>query len=171
MAASGDFRWPLKSNQIRKGVLNNTYGDKVRKNADGTDKAHQGWDLYAAKGTLCYAIGKGKVAVVTNDHVDWGNIVVIEFEDVKINNTKIYAAYAHLDSMKVNKGDEVKIGQEIGETGVTGNASGMTGDDQHLHFEIRTVAQPGTGLAGRLDPKDLYGEPPLAAPTLDLKAV
>lgn len=41
-------------------------------------------------------------------------------------------AYAHLDSFKVSKGDQVKQGQVIGTVGSTGGVS-----SPQLHFEIR----------------------------------
>jgi len=165
MSESASYRWPLRSNYIRRGLTNHTYG-KVR---DNNTKNHQGWDLYAVEGTPCYAIGAGKV-VATNeqDNGDYGLTVVIELSDVKVNNQKIYAFYAHLKSITVTNGDEVKLGDEIGETGLTGNAKDMKGDDQHLHFEIRTANPPGgRGLTGRLDPKDLYSETPLTAAKAD----
>ncbi len=40
--------------------------------------------------------------------------------------------YAHCKTIYVKEGDKVKQGQQIGETGSTGNVTGP-----HLHFEIR----------------------------------
>jgi len=40
--------------------------------------------------------------------------------------------YAHCKTIYVKQGDKVVQGQEIGETGSTGNVTGP-----HLHFEIR----------------------------------
>lgn len=40
----------------------------------------------------------------------------------------------------------------IGETGNTGNAKNLKGEDQHLHFEIREKETLGRGLKGRKDP-------------------
>ena len=40
--------------------------------------------------------------------------------------------YAHCKTIYVSQGDKVVQGQEIGETGSTGNVTGP-----HLHFEIR----------------------------------
>jgi hypothetical protein len=36
----------------------------------------------------------------------------------------------------------------------------MTGEDLHLHFEIRTVANAKQGLVGRVDPVEVYGRAP-----------
>jgi murein DD-endopeptidase MepM/ murein hydrolase activator NlpD len=40
--------------------------------------------------------------------------------------------YAHCKTIYVKEGDEIYQGQEIGQTGATGNVTGP-----HLHFEIR----------------------------------
>lgn len=66
--------------------------------------------------------------------------------------------YCHLSISFVEEGQIVRRGDEIGLTGNTGNASTMTGADQHLHFEVRTVTgRVPAGLAGRIDPAQLYG--------------
>ena len=53
--------------------------------------------------------------------------------------------------MKVN--DQVKEGDILGKTGISGNANDLEGEDQHLHFEYRTGgARLGKGLDGRDDP-------------------
>jgi len=44
----------------------------------------------------------------------------------------MYTLYAHLSSINVEAGDEVKAGDQIGEVGQSGVATGS-----HLHFEIR----------------------------------
>jgi murein DD-endopeptidase MepM/ murein hydrolase activator NlpD len=73
----------------------------------------------------------------------------------------LYAAYCHLSVLTVSEGDRVRRGDMIGLTGNTGNAQSMRGEDQHLHFEIRTVNFPGKGLGGRIDPASLYGSAPI----------
>ena len=52
-------------------------------------------------------------------------------------------------------------GEQLGLTGNTGNAAGMRDEDQHLHFEIRTVPLPGRGLSGRYSPLVVFGRCPL----------
>lgn len=53
-------------------------------------------------------------------------------------------------------------GQQLGMTGNTGRARGMKGEDQHLHFEIRTQGRPGPGgPPNRLNPAEFFGQPPL----------
>lgn len=66
-----------------------------------------------------------------------------------------FAFYAHLDRIDVKIGQLVKAGTQIGLTGDTGNANGMTTEKKggHLHFEIRTIQNPGLGLGGRINPE------------------
>jgi len=154
-----EIDWPLDRNVIRSNTVNNTFG-MVRKNADGTPRPHQGWDFHAPLGTPTYAICGGKVVAVS-DNGDYGLTVVLA-----IGETGHFAAYAHLQRTVVRVGDCVVRGALIGKTGDTGNARGMPPDDQHLHFEIRTVAQPGRGLNGRVSPLEVFGICPLHAPAL-----
>ena len=151
------FDWPLDVNIIRKSNLVNTFG-MVRKRGDGSPKPHQGWDLYAPEGTPCYAIADGSIVNITH-HGDYGTVVTLY-----VPSAKIYAAYCHLSELYVKKGDTVRLGQAIAKTGTTGNATGMKGEDQHLHFEIRTLAVVGLGLEGRISPIEVFRNCPLALP-------
>jgi hypothetical protein len=42
------------------------------------------------------------------------------------------------------------------------NARTLSGEDLHLHFEIRTKPSPRRGLDGRISPMKIYGQPPKA---------
>jgi len=159
------WRWPLASNVIRGGSTRNTFGDDVRVNRDGSRRAHQGWDFAAPIGTPCRAIGAGTVASVV-DSGDYGLQVLIRQDD-QHEGSPVWAFYAHLSSASVKVGDRVAPAQVIGATGESGNARGMAAEDQHLHFEVRTEARPGRGLAGRISPLELYGTCPLHAPVED----
>lgn len=99
---------------------------------DGKDRFHQGIDIVKYKNQVdtIIAIDKGTVfAVRTGVGIDipgsYGNYVFIQHE----NGFKSF--YAHLKSVKVKKGQVVKKGQELGEMGMTGWATGI-----HLHFEV-----------------------------------
>jgi hypothetical protein len=163
------LRWPLVENCIRRGMTNHTFG-MVRTevvNGQSQPKPHQGWDLYAPVGTLCYAIGNGKVVrrddVPTSEHTGLGSLLIIEIDsDVcTIDGHSVYATYAHLSSIDVSLNARVTKCQLIGKTGITGNAYNMSGLDQHLHFELRKSIWPGTGLQNRFNPTELYGNPPM----------
>jgi murein DD-endopeptidase MepM/ murein hydrolase activator NlpD len=79
--------------------------------------------------------------------VGWGNYIIIEHAD------GYRTVYAHLREVpRLKKGQPVRMGQEIGRLGTTGNAATK---GSHVHFEVRngTMARtydPGEWLAGRL---------------------
>lgn len=154
--------WPLRRNRIRRGMLNHTFG-MVRRNVDGTRRAHQGWDFEAQDGTPCFAVAHGEIAHV-RDGGDYGRQIVLRFRfdfDGDGDHDTLFAFYAHLSRIDVEPGQLVTRGQQIGLTGSSGNAAGMSGADKHLHFEVRSVALPGRGLAGRYSPMILFGHCPL----------
>lgn len=144
--------WPLERNHVRRDIKNNAFG-MVR---NGGARPHQGWGLYATPGTPCYAIADGKI-VFADPFRDFGNMVLLEF---MYGGRLLYATYCHLSLIAAHTG-RISRGEIIGLTGNTGNARSMKGDDQHLHFEIRTEPFPGKGLGGRVDPADLYGRAPI----------
>lgn len=151
--------WPLAHNVIRRQIDNHTFG-MVRKSADGTPRAHQGWDFEAKVGTPARAVGAGTVAFV-RDKGDYGLQLCIALE---LDGTKYWAFYAHLDKVLVALGDAVQRGQVICHTGESGNALNMPTNDQHLHFELRTAAAPQLGLLDRVSPIKIFGTCPLTVP-------
>jgi murein DD-endopeptidase MepM/ murein hydrolase activator NlpD len=155
MKFKGTFiNWPLEANTIRGHSISNTFG-MVRKNADGSERPHQGWDFSAHAGTEFYSISEGAVSYIS-DRGALGLMLV-----VSIGGSGYYAAYCHLSEVFVEAGDRVDIGQSLGKTGESGNAYGMDKSQQHLHFEIRTAPITGKGLTGRISPLDVFGRCPL----------
>lgn len=170
MNAGSTVDWPLDLNRIRRGLINHTFG-RVRRNADGTMRPHQGWDLFAAPGTPCFAVSDGSVKHIRTIG-DYGNTIVLEFQfDIDGNGRPdtLYAAYSHLSRIDVKVGEKVRKGQQIGLTGNSGNATSMRGEDCHLHFELRTQPTPGVGLVGRLTPGQIFETCPLHEPALRKK--
>lgn len=136
-----------------------TFGPDVRRNADGTTPTRlQGWDLYAPAGTPAYAVADG-IVVWTRDQGDYGKQLLLQLNrdgsSTGSSDGMLYAFYPHLSDMSMAAMNQVRGGQQIALTSVTGNA------DQkypHLHFEIRITARTDiTGLAGRLDPRTILG--------------
>ena len=142
---------PLTVMKVRRMTINNTFG-MVRRYRDGTPKPHQGIDYYAPVGTDIMAVKDGVVVGLDLEgEGDYGKTITLQFENG--DGTKAWAFYSHLSEIEVNINDNVKEGDIIGKTGTTGNAEGMMGEDQHLHFEYRTGGQKlGKGLQGREDP-------------------
>ncbi|MBT2382699.1 M23 family metallopeptidase [Streptomyces sp. ISL-11] len=103
---------------------------------------HSGQDLVVGTGTSVKAVHGGTVVKAGpnggGDGPAYGNAIVIKHDD----NT--YSQYAHLSQVKVSIGQTVTTGQEIGLSGSTGNSSGP-----HLHFEIRTTPDYGSGIEPR----------------------
>ncbi|MCP2016845.1 M23 family metallopeptidase [Qipengyuania citrea] len=157
--------WPLVRNRIRRGMNNHTFG-MVRRNADGSRRPHQGWDFEADIGETCFAIADGTIELVRNGGA-YGRQIILRFAfdfDGDGDADTLFAAYCHLSRVDVAQGQKVRKGQPIGLTGDSGNARGMAPADRHLHFEIRTKAIAGRGLANRFSPLAVFGECPLARP-------
>lgn len=122
----------------------------VRKDAKGNPRAHQGVDLAVEPGYRCYAVADGTVVSVGNSSSGYGRTITIKLKD------NLFVFYAHLSRVDVKVNDKVIAGQVIGLSGCSGNAAGMSTipKGSHLHFEVRTIASPGLGLGGRLNPID-----------------
>lgn len=90
--------------------------------ADLNDNATRGWD--SDKKALVYAIGNGTVTCAGKLPGLWGNVIVID-------HGQFMSRYGHLHEIKVEKGDTVRRGEEIGRIG---DAFGQL--PYHLHFDI-----------------------------------
>jgi hypothetical protein len=85
-----------------------------------------GTPVYAAADGIIIFAGPDQQAVYAPWGNFYGNLVVIEHED------QVFTLYAHLSRIDVQAGQNVLVGQKIGEVGRTGGAIGS-----HLHFEVR----------------------------------
>jgi murein DD-endopeptidase MepM/ murein hydrolase activator NlpD len=100
---------------------------------------HAGLDLRAKTGTPVGAAAAGTV-VRAEAAGGYGNLVVIRHPD------GLETRYAHLSAIEVKKGDEVAVGQQVGQVGSTGQSTGP-----HLHFEVRKDGKP-------IDPRPLLDQ-------------
>jgi murein DD-endopeptidase MepM/ murein hydrolase activator NlpD len=108
-----DHKFPIRAKH--------TYGDGI-----GAGRGHQGQDVFAKCGAPIEAARGGKVQF-KGYHSRAGNYVVIDGKKSKFD-----FAYMHLrKKAEVGEGDRVRTGEQIGENGDTGNATGC-----HLHFEM-----------------------------------
>lgn len=96
--------------------------------------SHMGVDIATSAGTPVLSIADGTVVKSDFNSGGWGNYVTIKH--TLADKTVIYSNYAHLSAKSVNKGDIVRLGQQIGEVGNTGNSYG-----NHLHFQIDITDQ------------------------------
>lgn len=86
-----------------------------------------GWNaLHGGKNVPIYAVADGTIYSVEKQPAG-GNVIYIKHTDGKCS------CYAHLSKVSVKKGQAVKLGQQIGNMGATGTASG-----NHLHFGLYT---------------------------------
>ncbi|XVN43511.1 MAG: LysM peptidoglycan-binding domain-containing M23 family metallopeptidase [Candidatus Rickettsia vulgarisii] len=85
-----------------------------------------GINISANKGSKVTSVGAGKV-IFSGNNKKFGNLVI-----VKLDEGDLYAAYAHLEDLIVQKGATVSKGQMIGHVGQTGEVK-----SPQLHFAIR----------------------------------
>ena len=110
------FTLPLK------GTITSRYGPRTP--TEIVSANHAGIDIAVNAGTKFVAAMEGEVTLVS-DEGGYGNHVYIQ-------NGDVVTLYAHCKTIYVKQGDKIAKGEQIGEVGDTGNATGP-----HLHFEIR----------------------------------
>jgi murein DD-endopeptidase MepM/ murein hydrolase activator NlpD len=89
-------------------------------------RGHGGVDMRAPAGTPLYPMAPGVVSNVGTDPLG-GNVVNVQHD----NGVRTY--YAHLSTVKVQKGDKVGTDTVLGNVGNTGNASHTV---PHCHFQV-----------------------------------
>ncbi|CAD7800180.1 Glycyl-glycine endopeptidase LytM [Chryseobacterium aquaeductus] len=136
---------------------------------------HQGLDLFAELDKDVYACTNGVVHKVSW-HNGYGNTMTIKITDkesfynhrreyVRLHANRgeiiqgssfdkqqdIFLFYAHLNEVLIEEGVDVKAGDKIAKTGVSGVRGGTCAP--HLHFEIfTTIYAVGRGLSYRCNP-------------------
>ena len=83
------------------------------------------------EGAPVKAAENGVVIYAGNGLKEFGNTVLVRHED------GLVTVYGHAKSLEVSRGDKVKRGQEIAQSGMSGNA-----DSPQLHFEVRKNSAP-----------------------------
>jgi murein DD-endopeptidase MepM/ murein hydrolase activator NlpD len=125
LLGNGHFVWPLNGRVI------STFGSV------GNGERNDGINIAAKMGEPIHAAAGGTVTYAGNELKGYGNLILIRHDDGYVT------AYAHAQSIGVNRGDRVEKGQVIGLAGATGDV-----DSPQLHFEIRRGVEP-------VDPKPL----------------
>lgn len=103
----------------------------------GCSRRHEGVDFSAPAGDPIRAARAGRVTYA-GSRGGYGLMVEVDHGD------GWRSRYAHLRRMTVGVGDTVAAGDQVGESGATGNATGA-----HLHFEVRRH-----GVA--VDPEEIF---------------
>jgi len=118
----------------------------------GRLQTHHGVDIQNGPGTPVIAAQDGTVIYAGDDTGTlfgpipnfYGNVIVIQHDFVAPGSGEpVYSLYGHLLAVKVEAGQRVIQGDEIGLVGATGVALGP-----HLHFEVR-VGDPGSYASTR----------------------
>ena len=110
---------------------------------------HWGLDLISQQGEPVYAAADGVVKYVDHSSKGLGNVVAIDHGNGYVTR------YAHLENTRVNKGQKVSRGKQIGQVGMSGNSFAP-----HLHYEvIRDSARldPLNFMFASVSPEDYIG--------------
>jgi len=117
--SSPGFVWPMAGRVI------SDFG------VSGNGQRNDGINIAAPLGTPIRAAASGTISYAGNELKGYGNLILIKHDDGYVT------AYAHAESIVVNRGDTVSKGQIIAYAGATGDVS-----TPQLHFEIRHGVQP-----------------------------
>jgi murein DD-endopeptidase MepM/ murein hydrolase activator NlpD len=118
-AEASGFRWPVR------GRIISGFGKKP--NGERND----GINLAVPEGTAVKAAEDGTVIYAGSELKSYGNLVLIRHAGGWVS------AYAHNSELKVKRGEEVRRGQVIAASGMSG---GVT--TPQVHFELRKDAAP-----------------------------
>jgi murein DD-endopeptidase MepM/ murein hydrolase activator NlpD len=113
------FRWPVRGRIIA------SFGSSL--NGERND----GINLAVPEGTPVKAAEDGVVSYAGNGLASNGNLVLIR------HSNGYSTVYAHAKELLVNRGDQIKRGQVIAQSGQTGKVNAP-----QLHFEVRRGATP-----------------------------
>jgi len=94
---------------------------------DGGSREHHGVDIFAARHTPVLAPSISSVTRIGEG--DIGGRYVWLYDSKR----SMYLYFAHLETLEVERGDKILVGQQIGTVGNTGNARSTP---PHLHFGI-----------------------------------
>ncbi len=103
-----------------------------------TKSFHSGIDIGGPNYGEIHASNGGKV-IYTGWYGGYGKVVIIEHG--AINGHPTSTLYAHMSSINVTNGQQVKKGQVVGYEGTTGYSTGP-----HCHFEVRVNGKPNNPL-------------------------
>ncbi len=110
--------------------LTSYFGYRANPFDGGNSEFHPGIDFKGAKGDEARCTANGRV-VFAGWFGGYGNCVRIA------HSNNFETLYGHLSRIVVKVGQEVTVGQKIGEVGSTGRSTGA-----HLHYEVRENGKP-----------------------------
>lgn len=119
-----EYELPFEYIRPCEGTITSPFGYREHP-ISGKTTFHYGIDIAFTENSPIVTMSDGTVIECGNSAI-FGNYVKIQHDDGFVS------FYGHLNSVKVKKGDNVNMGDEVGLMGQTGVATGP-----HLHFEIR----------------------------------
>ncbi|SKA81810.1 Peptidase family M23 [Agreia bicolorata] len=127
---SGSIQWPFPT-----GVpISDGFGYRSSPGGIGSTN-HQGIDFNPGMGAPIQVVADGTVRLAQkSDAGGYGCYVIV---DHNVNGMKFASLYGHMqcNSVAMSKGEDVKVGQQVGNVGSTGTSTGA-----HLHFEIHDAS-------------------------------
>jgi murein DD-endopeptidase MepM/ murein hydrolase activator NlpD len=121
---TADREWEGQFTAPAEAAISDEFGSERIFNGK-TSSPHLGLDFRVPSGTPVAAMNDGTVLLARPLFFE-GNFVVID------HGQGLLTLYLHLSEFKVNEGEHIKRGQEIGLSGGTGRATGP-----HLHVAVR----------------------------------
>jgi murein DD-endopeptidase MepM/ murein hydrolase activator NlpD len=121
---TADREWEGQFTAPAEAAISDVFGSERIFNGK-TSSPHLGLDFRVPSGTPVAAMNDGTVLLARPLFFE-GNFVVID------HGQGLLTLYLHLSEFKVNEGEHIKRGQEIGLSGGTGRATGP-----HLHVAVR----------------------------------
>ena len=131
--SSDKILWNKRFLQLSNSKVEANFADKrsYKVNDEIIDNQyHLGYDLSVTKRYPVEAANNGIVKFTGNMGI-YGNTVIVD------HGMGVMTLYSHLSSISVKEGDEVKKGDIVGKTGITGLAVG-----DHLHFGVYVHGVP-----------------------------
>jgi len=125
--------WDNRFLQLSNSKVEANFADhrSYKVNKEIVDKQyHLGYDLSVTKKYPVEAANSG-IVKFTGDIGIYGNTVIVD------HGMGVMTLYSHLSSISVKEGDEIKKGEIVGKTGITGLAVG-----DHLHFAVYVNGVP-----------------------------
>lgn len=114
-----EFVWPVS------GRIISSFGPKE------AGRRNDGLNISVPAGTMVRAARAGEVIYTGNELKGYGNLVLVRHDGGYVS------AYAHNARLLVKRGDYVRQGQHIADSGQTGSVS-----EPQVHFEIRKNKKP-----------------------------
>ena len=114
----GKMRWPVQ-------------GKVISGFGKGSGKSNDGIDIAVPAGTPVKAAENGVVIYAGDGLKEFGNTVLVKHDN------GLVTVYGNASELKVKRGQQVKRGQELALSGMTGNAK-----SPQVHFEVRKNSAP-----------------------------